>query len=264
MRGLAVKELAGRVARRVVARSRGDGPGVSDASGAAALSCAELRELDRLAIEELGIPSAVLMENAGRAAASCALELLRAAGTPRPSVLVLCGPGNNGGDGAVVARHLANAGERVELAYTHAFDALLGSAALQRSIVVRQGLRIVDAPEVNELEALLARHALRVDALLGTGSRGAPREPFASWIRALNAARASGGTTLALDLPSGLEADSGRAHDPTVVADRTVTFASTKLGFAAAARWTGAVEVASIGTPPKLAELARARVAASR
>lgn len=237
---------------------------MSDAPFGGALSCAELRELDRLAMEELGIPSAVLMENAGRAAAESALAALRAAGTPRPSVLVLCGPGNNGGDGAVVARHLANAGEDVQLAYTHPFDALRGTAALQRSIVVRQGLRIVDAPREDELELLLARHALRVDALLGTGSRGAPREPFAAWIRALNAARERGGWTLALDLPSGLDADSGRAHDPTVVADRTVTFAAAKLGFAAAARWTGGVEVASIGTPPALRELARSRATATR
>lgn len=224
-----------------------------------ALSCAALRELDRLAIEELGLPSAVLMENAGRGAAEIVLARIARHPLERGGVVVLCGAGNNGGDGAVVARHLANAGVPVELAYACAATKLRGDAALQRAIVERMGLTILEEPADDVLEAALSRHVLFVDALLGTGSHGAPRRPIERWIRALNAARERGGWTLALDLPSGLDADSGTAGDPTIRADHTATFAARKLGFESARAFTGPVDVVSIGTPPWLAERARAR-----
>lgn len=220
----------------------------------AALSSAELREVDRRALAEFGITGLVLMENAGAGAARHVLGAREAWGLGPASVAVCCGPGNNGGDGAVVARHLANAGVEVELAYTARADALRGDARVQLGTVTAMGLRVVHTPSVEDVRELLARHAILVDALLGTGSSGAPRAPLDAWIRLLVARRAAGAHVVALDLPTGFDADTGAAADPAVEADLTVSFAAPKLGFArpGAARWLGRVECVDIGVPRRL------------
>jgi len=220
-----------------------------------ALSVAALREIDRRAAEEFGLPGLVLMENAGAGAARALLAACRAWRLEGAAVAVVCGSGNNGGDGAVLARHLANAGLAVELAYAAEPAARWsGDARVQRGVVERMGLvrEVEDSPAARR--EFLARARVAVDALCGTGTLGAPRAHAAAWIVALNAARRAGARLVALDLPSGLEADSGEARDPTIEADRTLTFAAPKLGFARpeAARWTGTFEVLDIGVPAAL------------
>lgn len=225
-----------------------------------ALSSAALREVDRRALAEYGLAGCVLMENAGAGAARLVLAARRAWGQEAGSVAVCCGSGNNGGDGAVLARHLANAGVAVELFYSVEPGTLRGDAQLQHTTVARMGLALAHAPSLEVLRAGLARASVLVDALLGTGARGAPRAAVAEWIRALNTRRAAGARTVALDLPSGLDADDGHAADPTVIADLTATFAAPKLGFArpAAAQWLGRVELVDIGVPRALLHGARA------
>lgn len=214
------------------------------------LSRAAIRAVDERAIRELGIPGVVLMENAGRGAA----EVLIARAPRR--VVCLCGPGNNGGDAYVVARHVANEGIGVRLVHLQAHERARGDAAVMREITRRMGIEACDASGVHEPDpaATLAGADWIVDGMLGTGFEGAVREPLATWIRAANSARAGGASILALDLPSGLDCDTGEASEPTVVADRTVTFAALKPGLVApAARgFVGDLSVASIGVPASL------------
>jgi len=227
------------------------------------LSCAAVREVDRRAIHELGIPGIVLMENAAREAANIALEWLGAApGT----TWIFCGPGNNGGDGYAMARWFAISGKPVELVPFTPAEAARGDAAIMRTIAARTGVPEHLIREAEDLEVLaerLAQSPMIVDALLGTGFRGEPRSPLDAGIRAINAARsASGARVLAIDVPSGLDADSGVPAEATVRADRTVTFVAPKLGFGndGAAEFTGEVSVAGIGVPPELVETVRAEM----
>src|SRR5688500_15782635 len=144
------------------------------------LSRDAVRELDRLCLEEYGIPGVVLMENAGRGAA---LHLLRELASPRERVVFLCGPGNNAGDAYVAARHLHNAGVQVELHAAVPPAALRGDAAWAHGVLARMG---IDAPEIaaatdaRPWSAWLDGEVILVDALLGTGAQGAPRGAVAA------------------------------------------------------------------------------------
>ena len=211
----------------------------------------EIREFDRHAIEDLGIPGAVLMENAGRQIADVARDMIR--DVADPTVLILAGRGNNGGDGFVVARHLAMDGVRAEVVLLAAREQVRGEAATNLEILEKMGfeVRILDGPPeriVAEFEPLPAAADLVVDGLLGTGTRGEIREPYAGVINAVNAA---GKPVLAIDIPSGLDCDTGRPLGPTIRATRTVTMAALKTGFEqpGAAEYTGEVILADIGVP---------------
>lgn len=204
---------------------------------------AEARAFDRWSIEGLGLPAAVLMENAARGAAEVARAELARLCVRAPRVVVLCGAGNNGGDGYALARQLLLGGVRAVLATPFPLERLSEDACLQRRVALRLGLELCDTPA-------LARGAdLLVDALLGTGSGGELRAPLDGWLAHVESLET--GCRLALDLPSGLDADSGRAQRHTFRADVTVTFAARKHGFDApgAAAWTGRIELASIGVP---------------
>jgi NAD(P)H-hydrate epimerase len=227
-----------------------------------ALSVAQLRALDAFAASELGLPSCVLMENAGANAARELLATLRAqvfAGVRRPGpwrVAVLCGRGGNGGDGYVLARHVRNAGHEVTLLSAVPRAALGGDTALFRTTCERMGLSPADCDDDRAVEAFLG--ALEscdaiVDALLGAGAVGAPRAPLARWIQRANAT--SGPLKVALDLPSGLEADSGARHGEAFRADLTLSFAARKLAFdhADLAPWLGRVRVLDIGVAVPIA-----------
>jgi NAD(P)H-hydrate epimerase len=215
----------------------------------------EVRELDRLAIEEYGIAGVVLMENAGANAA----RLLEAQGVGGP-VVIACGRGNNGGDGFVIARHLDAAGHEVRLLLAAPVEVYSGDAAINLAIAGHAGLSITClavADAAGWCQHLVGA-AWIVDALLGTGAAGPPRAAVAVAIGAINAARAATAAqatrVLAVDLPSGLDADTGDAPGGCVSADLTATFVAAKAGFAnpAAAAFTGAVHVLGIGVPAHL------------
>ncbi len=221
------------------------------------LTRAEVREVDRLAQSELGIPGLVLMENAGLGATHYALELL--AGRPGP-VALFCGGGNNGGDGYVVARQLANRGLEVRCYSPFPVDALHGDAAIQRRIVERMGIwcaSVATPVELGAVQPELHQATLFVDALLGTGFQGSVRPQLASVIQTMNGVRAMTGVrTLALDLPSGLDCDHGEPSNATVQADLTVTFIARKRGFDMpnSHGWTGQVVVMPVGAPDTLVQ----------
>jgi NAD(P)H-hydrate epimerase len=214
-----------------------------------ALTTAEVREIDRIAIEECGLPGIVLMENAGAGTA----RLLDALGGDGP-VCIACGKGNNGGDGFVIARHLDLAGHVVKLLLACRPAEVRGDAAVNLRVVERAGLDVAclaDADEAAWTRALDPA-AWIIDALLGTGASGPPTGAVATAITAINEVRRRGrARVLAVDLPSGLDGDTGAAPGACVRADVTATFVARKAGFdaAGAAALTGAVHVVDIGAP---------------
>ncbi|MDP6539340.1 MAG: NAD(P)H-hydrate epimerase [Planctomycetota bacterium] len=236
-----------------------------DAARRGVLTRDQVRRLDRLATEELGLPGIVLMESAGRAAAEALARAVAGGELPtrcaRPSVLVLCGPGNNGGDGYVIARHLACAGWPVRLGEAHGGRDPSPDAAVFRGVTRAMDLRhhpIPDAAAWRDLEPSLAEVEILVDALLGTGCRGEVRGPLAGVMAACGAwAAKEARAVVAVDSPSGLDVDTGCAAAETLAAALTLTFVASKPGFEEAAAWTGPVRVLSIGTPPSLEERVR-------
>lgn len=209
----------------------------------------QARAFDRHAIEELGVPGIVLMENAGR---SC-VDVMRALGIDGP-VLIVCGKGNNAGDGFVIARQLIVLGHAVSVVLAAPPHELAGDARQAFDMLVPCHAPIFDETGVNpaivldELDSLSQRPAWIVDALLGSGAVGDPRPPYDTFIDWMNAEEAK---RLAVDLPSGLDCDSGVPGRPTVRADHTCTFVGPKAGFTnpAAAKFLGEVHVCNIGVP---------------
>jgi NAD(P)H-hydrate epimerase len=215
-----------------------------------ALSRTEVREVDRRAIEDYGMSGLVLMENAGR---GC-VEVLQSLGCRGP-VAVVCGKGNNAGDGFVIARHLGIRGIAVKVLLLAPAAELRGDAAANYAVIAQSGLPIVDLTGASAFGELLASELARaewiVDALLGTGASGQPRPPIDEAIRAMNASPAK---RLGIDLPSGLDCDSGIPAEPTIRANHTCTFVAPKLGFKnpQAATYLGQVHVVDIGVPRRV------------
>lgn len=195
-----------------------------------------MRAVDRWAIEEAGVPSLELMEAAGRAVAEAVGEL-----SPQGPVRVLCGKGNNGGDGLVAARYLREAGFEVEALLLWPADGLSGDAAAN--------LERVEADELGgDPAARLAGSAAIVDAIFGTGFSGAARDPAAAAIEAIGR---SGAPVVACDVASGVDASTGEVEGPAVEAAITVSFHAAKLGHRIApGKWhTGELRIAPIGIP---------------
>ncbi len=210
---------------------------------------AKAREVDRRAVKEFGMSSLVLMENAGRQVA----DRLASLGISGP-VALCCGKGNNGGDGFVVARHLDLRGYAVRVLVWGDPAELEGDAAANYQILQKSGVRMVlFSAEAggSRLDEELRGAAWIIDALLGTGARGEPRPPLDAVIDRLNADPAS---KLAVDVPSGLDCDTGVPAKHTIRAAHTCTFVAVKQGFLAAGaeKFTGAVHVMDIGAPGKL------------
>lgn len=210
----------------------------------------ESRALDRLAIEELGMLSIVLMENAGRSV----VDYMRTQHL-QGSVLICCGKGNNGGDGFVIARHLNNHRIPVRVLLCAKPEELQGDAKTNFNIIVKSGLSIVDLSKVSVLNksvrTLMANAEWIVDALFGTGLRGSVGTPFKTIIKEINHAAAP---VLAVDIPSGIDCDTGQPLGIAVRAQHTVTFVAMKKGFTypAAKEFLGQVHVADIGVPISL------------
>lgn len=208
----------------------------------------QVRAIDKRAIEQLGIPSAILMENAGRGAA----QVLESLGI-RVRVVICCGKGNNGGDGLVIARHLANRGFDVLTLLFAPPEELSADAALQWNIVQKMGLPSLVNPDDAKLATILHRAEWVVDALFGTGLTGPLRAPFDRIVETINA---SGARVLAIDIPSGFDCDTGEPLGPTIRAEHTVTFVAPKLGYRnpASLAFTGRVHVVDIGISAKFGE----------
>ncbi|MCJ8011920.1 NAD(P)H-hydrate dehydratase [Paenibacillus sp. KQZ6P-2] len=248
------------------------------------VTSAQMRELDRRTIEDIGIPSIALMENAGRAIAEEIIRLchrrhstaqetwnghggnegigpekefqglirgdaaLELEHPEKEHWLILAGKGNNGGDGLVAARHLREAGIGVTVVYALPPEQLQGDAAMQRDTAAALGIPLLvhgrDAVDYAACTGI-------VDALLGTGAHGSPRGVYADMIAAANV---SGKTIVSADIPSGINADTGEVSQPCIAARLTVCLAFLKRGLTQypGAEAAGEVVVRSIGIPSEL------------
>ena len=209
-------------------------------------SSGAVREADRLAAERLGIPGDVLMENAGRGAAEAIIRRYPEAG----NVLILCGHGNNGGDGFVVARHLRLAGITSVVLATRGVEEYRNEAAFAANAAKNSGISIVPSEKLkdDEITSLVDKADVVADALLGTGFQGAPRGEAARLIKLSS----SHPHIVALDIPSGVNADTGEAAEIAFKAEFTVTFLAAKPGLAVApgSYYSGDVVVTGIGAAP--------------
>ncbi|HUW20654.1 MAG TPA: NAD(P)H-hydrate epimerase [Sedimentisphaerales bacterium] len=217
------------------------------------MSRQEVRAVDSWAINELGVPGAVLMENAGRSCAELIKEKLAAVG--RPKVCIFCGTGNNGGDGYVIARHLLSDGFRVAVVICGERDKIRGDAKINLHILERLGQPIdhLDLSEggiADKVKAFAGGADMLVDGLFGTGLSGQLRDEYRELIESINA---QGRPILAVDIPSGLDCDTGEPLGAAIRARYTVSFVAVKKGFTLsdrAEKYTGEVFVASIGIEP--------------
>lgn len=200
----------------------------------------QMQSIDRISIDEYGILGTVLMENAGRAVAE------HAAALGAESYAVLCGKGNNGGDGSVAARHLFNMGKKVTLMLIGKPDELSNDAKNNFQTAQKIGISTV----IGLNKKILKESDIIIDALLGIGAKGAPAGEIKKAISAINDSKK---TVIAVDVPSGINADSGAVEGECVHADLTVTFGLLKIGLVCypAAQYAGKVKVCDISFAPQ-------------
>lgn len=209
------------------------------------LSREQARRLDRICIEEYGLPGIVLMENAARSAAEIIARRHRA---DVAAATIVCGGGNNGGDGYAIARHLHNDGWKVSIVALKPLPELRGDAAVMARVAERMNIPIADdlGPAAGPDDVLL------IDAVTGTGLTAPLTGRAAEAVHAMNA---SGRPIVAIDVPSGLDCDTGEPlGDACIRAVRTITFVAEKPGFAnpRSLDLTGDVIVGDIGCPSEV------------
>ena len=212
----------------------------------------QVRAVDSWAINTLGIPGVVLMENAGRSCAEHIKEKLKPIASPK--VCIFCGTGNNGGDGYVIARHLLNSGFKVQVVICGDRMKIKGDAKINLDILEKLGHIIEQInPKEDDVPARVKEFTtdtdMIVDGLFGTGLSGPLRDDYIQLIDCINACDCP---ILAVDIPSGLDCDTGRPLGAAVRASCTVTFVAVKKGFVSegAASYTGEIYAASIGVEP--------------
>ena len=215
------------------------------------VTAGEMAALDRTAIEQYGIPGIVLMENAGRQVTQVIVELYGQE-LYRKKVVIFVGKGNNGGDGFVIARHLHNMGVAVDILLFTDPAKICGDAAVNLNIWLRLGQPVTQVA-IDSIKAKAAVNSadILVDALYGTGFKGVVLEAAAVFI---DLANSSGKKVISVDIPSGIEADTGRVNGPCIHADHTVTFALPKLGLLLepGSNYVGKLHTVDISLPPVL------------
>ena len=217
---------------------------MKEKAGVVYVTAEEMRKMDDVTIQEFHVDVLVLMENAGRATATLAKQMLRET-TFGKRVACLVGGGNNGGDGMVAARHLANWGAEVNVIVGATKDRMKDVPLEQLHVLEKMGIPIL-LGDYN-----LRDYDLLIDGLIGYGLEGNPREKIAVMIKDANA---SGRPILALDLPSGMNATTGEAYDPCIKAIATITLALPKTGFLTpgASPYIGSLYLADISIPQKV------------
>ena len=216
----------------------------------------EMSKMDRETIELFGIPGRVLMENAGRGATRILLK--RFGGLSDKKVGVIAGRGNNGGDGFVIARYLAQKGIRVSVYLLAVSSLVKGDAAANLKLLPHLNVPVIEIPDQNlflKNSASMLNHDIWVDAILGTGLKSDVKGHFKEVIEFINGLNKP---VFAVDIPSGLNSDTGRPCGACIRAHTTATFAFAKIGHLLfpGADYTGNLEIIDIGIPPHIAERA--------
>jgi len=214
----------------------------------------EMQQLDQTTIKDIGIPGVVLMENAGLKVVESIKNILE--DVRGKTVTVFAGKGNNGGDGFVVARHLLNMGAEVRVLIFGDPKEIKGDAGVNLGILTAMGHKvhsIMNVNSVNIVKLSMVSTDLVVDAVFGTGFKGAVDEHVGNIIEIINGA---GKPVVAVDIPSGLEANTGKAHGPCIRATHTVTFGLPKTGLLVypGVGYAGELIVADISIPPAVIE----------
>lgn len=211
------------------------------------ISCLEAKALDREAREKFGISTLMLMENAGRAVACEAIKIVK---NRHKQVAIFCGKGNNGGDGFVAARHLLVKGIRPDIFLAGRICAVENAARTNLEILLKLKQKIIETEGENLylVKQKIAKYNLIIDALLGVGLEGEVRGVFRDLIGIINTSKAH---ILSVDIPSGLDATSGKVLGCCVQADRTVTFVVKKRGMVLGEgpKYCGRVVVRDLGIP---------------
>ena len=218
------------------------------------LKADEMKAIDRRASSEFGIPSIILMENAGLRTLEVIEEILGE--TKNRMIVILAGKGNNGGDGLVIARHLINSGAVVETYLTGEVEELTQDSRINYEILLKMGARIFPLSSEKDLDLLmlsLMNADLIVDALYGIGFKGSLNQFDSRLVKMVNWCRAP---VVAVDIPSGVEADTGRVNGEAIKASHTVTFALPKIGLVLepGKEYVGTLSVADISIPAVLLE----------
>jgi NAD(P)H-hydrate epimerase len=212
-----------------------------------AVSSKEIRALDSMAINDYGIPSLALMENAGRSVAVEVLKDIR--NKPRPRVCIVCGLGNNAGDGFVAARHLSNNDIKTSIYLIGQVKNLKQDAAVNCLILKKCGYPIKEIQKVDKaFRKEIHKAEVIVDAIFGVGLSREIKDPYKAVIEALNQ---SGRPIVSVDVPSGLDATTGNIYGTCIKAKKTVTFTLAKSGFFRnkGPECTGRIIVTDIGIP---------------
>lgn len=214
----------------------------------------EMKEIDTFTIEQMGIPGIVLMENA-------AIQVIRQieedmSGAANKNIVVFAGKGNNGGDALAVARHLHNLGSNVLVVLVGTEDPVKGDARINLDIIKRLGIKLVVAEDMSFSEEIATSLYLAdaiVDGLIGTGMKGRVSDLFAGMIHIINQV---GRYVISIDIPSGIDGDTGEVFGACVEADKTVALGLPKLGLLVGegAKYAGRIHVADIGIPQKSIE----------
>ncbi|MDZ4198763.1 MAG: NAD(P)H-hydrate epimerase, partial [Kiritimatiellia bacterium] len=218
------------------------------------VTAAQMRALERRALREIDLPGEDLMDRAGRGVADLVRHLADIAGTMNPSAMLFAGRGNNGGDAFAAARYLKDMGFDVWVWLAGSESQVEGDALKHLSLMKAEGVEIEELPSPEDWEERFRNPSsadFLIDGLLGTGSTGAARGPIAAAIRYINRV-ANDAFVISIDLPSGMNADTGIAEGDAVYADVTVTIGAPKIGLVApgALEFVGGVEVIDIGIPP--------------
>lgn len=212
----------------------------------------EMRALDQRTIEEFGTPGEVLMDRAGRCVAEQVRRLIDLRELGQPYIQLLAGRGNNGGDAFTAARHLSDLGFRLDVFLAGTIDSISGDARTHLQRILERGIQVIEWATLEQWQharATVAAAPILVDGLLGTGTKGPVRGPIAGAIEFIQAARNS--LVISIDVPSGLDPDTGETEGAAVQADLTITMGLPKRGLieSNAADYVGELEVADIGFP---------------
>ncbi len=216
----------------------------------------DMQQMDQYTIERLGLPGVVLMENAGTRIVEEIIATSKCLTSKKPKVLILAGGGNNGGDGFVVARKLVDLGWEPQLWLLVPAEKITGDAKIHLTAYTNRGLKLFTFKQIDELQHHLTQADIIIDAILGTGVKGAVREPLQQIIKMVNERKNGSTPVISVDIPSGLNSDDGKVVGEAILATKTVTFVCPKRGFFLqdGPKYIGEWKAVDISVPPSIAE----------